>query len=154
MSAGSITSFKADLPREEASSVFLPVLHQDVVDTRSLLLLVGGSKNREPGYTSAFTRKKAHGSYSPTIAQTPSFSRMWSEPVPKDSSPQMESRPASIRLPKNFPGCQLVHLAQKVYSSLHPVGTSKHSRPLSLATISIAPEVGIDLANPLTPPLK
>jgi hypothetical protein len=27
---------------------------------------------------------------------------MWSEPVPKDSSPQMESRPASIKFPKNF----------------------------------------------------
>jgi hypothetical protein len=37
----------------------------------------------------------------------PSFSRMWSLPVPKLSSPQMASLPASIRLPKNF----------------HPVGT-------------------------------
>ena len=27
---------------------------------------------------------------------------MWSEPVPKDSSPQIERRPASIKLPKNF----------------------------------------------------
>ena len=38
----------------------------------------------------------------PITAQIPSFSRMWSEPVPKDSSPQMERRPASIRFPKNF----------------------------------------------------
>lgn len=32
----------------------------------------------------------------------PSFSRMWSEPVPKLSSPQMDNFPASIRFPKNF----------------------------------------------------
>lgn len=44
-------------------------------------------------------------------AHTPSFSRMWDEPVPKLSSPQMERRPASMRLPKNF----------------QPVGTSKNS---------------------------
>lgn len=44
---------------------------------------------------------------------------MWSDPVPKLSSPQSESRPASIRLPKNF----------------HPVGTSNISTPLSLATL-------------------
>jgi hypothetical protein len=35
-------------------------------------------------------------------AQRPSFSRMWSEPLPNDSSPQIERRPASMRLPKNF----------------------------------------------------
>lgn len=32
----------------------------------------------------------------------PSFSRMWSEPVPKLSSPQTDKFPASIRFPKNF----------------------------------------------------
>lgn len=40
----------------------------------------------------------------------PSFSRMWSEPVPKLSSPQIDNFPASIRFPKNF----------------HPVGTYKY----------------------------
>lgn len=40
--------------------------------------------------------------HSPTTAHRPSFSRMWSEPVPKLSSPQILRRPASIRLPKNF----------------------------------------------------
>ena len=45
-------------------------------------------------------------------AHMPSFSRTWSPPVPKDSSPQMKgvyfgesgkvSVPESIRLPKNF----------------------------------------------------
>lgn len=32
----------------------------------------------------------------------PSFSRMWSEPVPKLSSPQIDKFPASIRFPKYF----------------------------------------------------
>lgn len=32
----------------------------------------------------------------------PSFSRMWSEPVPKLSSPQIDKLPASMRFPKNF----------------------------------------------------
>ena len=32
----------------------------------------------------------------------PSFSRMWSEPVPKLSSPQIDNFPASMRFPKNF----------------------------------------------------
>lgn len=80
--------------------------------------------------------------------------RIWSEPVPKLSSPHNDKRPASIRLPKNF----------------HPVGTSKNSLPIFEATLtknfqirfvfrhlvkiqylSMAPAVGIDLANPLTP---
>ena len=52
-------------------------------------------------------------------AQSPSFSRMWSDPVPKLSSPQRDKRPASIRLPKNF----------------HPVGTSKQFWFLALATL-------------------
>ena len=44
---------------------------------------------------------------SPITAQRPSFSRIWSDPVPNDSSPQIESRPASIRFPKNFhPVCK------------------------------------------------
>jgi hypothetical protein len=33
-------------------------------------------------------------------AQIPSFSRMWFEPVPKDSSPHKQRRSASIRFPK------------------------------------------------------
>lgn len=32
----------------------------------------------------------------------PSFSRMWSDPVPKLSSPQIDNTPASIKFPKNF----------------------------------------------------
>ena len=37
---------------------------------------------------------------------------MWSEPVPKDSSPQIERRPASIKLPKNFqPKCRFNNFA-------------------------------------------
>mmetsp|Transcript_4179 Transcript_4179/g.15319 ORF Transcript_4179/g.15319 Transcript_4179/m.15319 type:complete len:205 (-) Transcript_4179:767-1381(-) len=73
-----------------------------------------------------------------STAHGPSFSRMWSEPVPKLSSPQMLRRPASIRLPKNF----------------HPVGVSKHSTPAFAATRSSAAAVGIDLASPLSPLLK
>merc|ERR1719401_1342605 len=56
-----------------------------------------------------------------STAHMPSFSRTWSPPVPKDSSPQMKgvyvlpsgkaAVPESIRLPKNF----------------QPVGTSKES---------------------------
>ena len=38
----------------------------------------------------------------PRNAQTPSFSLMWSDPVPKLSSPQSDKRWASIRFPKNF----------------------------------------------------
>mmetsp|Transcript_2529 Transcript_2529/g.4754 ORF Transcript_2529/g.4754 Transcript_2529/m.4754 type:complete len:296 (+) Transcript_2529:147-1034(+) len=79
----------------------------------------------------------------------PSFSRTWSAPVPKDSSPQMNGvycfvsgkylgLPLSMRLPKNF----------------QPVGVSKHSMPFFLATRSTAPEVGIDLAQPLRPSLN
>lgn len=34
--------------------------------------------------------------------QIPSFSRIWSEPVPKLSSPHIDSLPSSIRFPKNF----------------------------------------------------
>ena len=37
-----------------------------------------------------------------STAQSPSFSRTWSEPVPKLSSPQRVTRPASRRLPKYF----------------------------------------------------
>ncbi len=45
--------------------------------------------------------------------------RTWSEPVPNDSSPHSEQRPASMRLPKNF----------------QPVGTSKHSSFFASATL-------------------
>ena len=48
-----------------------------------------------------------------STAQTPSFSRTWSEPVPALSSPQSAIRPASSRLPKYF----------------QPVGVSKHAMP-------------------------
>merc|ERR1719387_646848 len=78
----------------------------------------------------------------------PSFSRTWSAPVPKDSSPQMNGVyvflsgkydvPLSIRLPKNF----------------HPVGTSKHSMPFFAATRSNAPDVGMERAQPLRPSLN
>ena len=45
----------------------------------------------------------------PTTAHKPSFSRMWSDPVPKDSSPQMDRRPASIKFPKNFHPMDKIH---------------------------------------------
>ena len=51
-----------------------------------------------------FARMLSHSS----TAQSPSFSRMWLEPVPELSSPQIVASPASSRLPKNF----------------HPVGVS------------------------------
>ena len=62
----------------------------------------------------------------------PSFSRIWSEPVPKLSSPHIDNFPASIRLPKNF----------------QPVGTSKNGRLSFSATRSSAPLVGIERASP------
>lgn len=69
-------------------------------------------------------------------AQIPSFSLIWFEPVPKLSSPQRLIIPASIRFPKNF----------------HPVGVSYNSFNYFLAaTLSNAPEVGIDLAAPINP---
>lgn len=94
-------------------------------------------------------------------AQRPSFSRMWSEPVPKLSSPQIDKRPASIKLPKNFHPVEAgLKERQKSVSQDHhvqastPVGTSNTSKPFAFATRSIAPLVGIDLASPLTPLLK
>merc|ERR1712137_646504 len=66
-------------------------------------------------------------------------------PVPKDSSPQMNGVyvglpgkydvPLSIKLPKNF----------------HPVGTSKQGMSFLAATMSRAPDVGIDRAQPFKP---
>ena len=53
-------------------------------------------------------------------------------PVPKDSSPQMEHCPASMRLPKNF----------------QPVGVSKKGSLSSSATRSSAPLVGMERATP------
>merc|ERR1719220_2744341 len=84
-----------------------------------------------------------------STAHMPSFSRTWSAPVPKDSSPQMKGVytlvsgkylgfPLSIRLPKNF----------------QPVGVSKHSMPFFFATRSTAPEVGMERAQPLSPSLN
>merc|ERR1719491_1155285 len=48
------------------------------------------------------------------------------------------SVPLSIRLPKNF----------------QPVGTSKQGTPLALATMSNAPDVGMDRAQPFNPLLN
>ena len=47
--------------------------------------------------------------------------RIWSEPVPKLSSPHSDIRPASIRLPKNF----------------QPVGVTKHSFCFAWATLTM-----------------
>ena len=77
-------------------------------------------------------------------AQIPSFSRTWFEPVPKDSSPQINgvklvppyNSSLSMRLPKNF----------------QPVGVSKRLKFKSFATRSTAPDVGMDRATPLKPP--
>mmetsp|Transcript_2328 Transcript_2328/g.8215 ORF Transcript_2328/g.8215 Transcript_2328/m.8215 type:complete len:206 (-) Transcript_2328:239-856(-) len=73
-----------------------------------------------------------------STAHMPSFSRTWSLPVPKLSSPHTEHLPASIRFPKYF----------------HPVGVSKHSTPSFSATRSRAAAVGMDRATPLSPPAK
>jgi hypothetical protein len=72
-----------------------------------------------------------------STAQRPSFSRTWSEPVPKLSSPQRVMRPASSRLPKNF----------------QPVGVSKQSTPSASATRSAAWLVGMERATPAMPAL-
>ena len=69
------------------------------------------------------------------IAQRPSFSRTWSEPVPALSSPQIVTLPASSRLPKNF----------------QPVGVSYMPTPSLAATRSAARLVGIERAMPFTP---
>ena len=53
-------------------------------------------------------------------------------PVPKLSSPHKFIHPASIRFPKNF----------------HPVGVSYTYFFMPTPTLSIDPEVGMDLANP------
>lgn len=55
-------------------------------------------------------------------AQMPSFSRMWLEPVPNDSSPHKQSLSASIKLPKYF----------------QPVGVSKISFFFAAATLQKA----------------
>ena len=73
-----------------------------------------------------------------STAHGPSFSRTWSAPVPKDSSPHTDKRPASIKLPKNF----------------QPVGVSKHSTPRPAATRSSAAAVGMERAKPFKPDLK
>ena len=45
----------------------------------------------------------------------------WTLPVPKDSSPQMEQRLASIRLPKNFqPTSRLGHVCFQALSGRGP----------------------------------
>jgi hypothetical protein len=72
-----------------------------------------------------------------STAQRPSFSRTWSEPVPKLSSPHRVMRPASSRLPKNF----------------QPVGVSKQSTPSASATRSAAWLVGMERATPAMPAL-
>jgi len=71
-------------------------------------------------------------------AHMPSFSRMWLEPVPKDSSPQMNGvyLGVSMRFPKNF----------------QPVGVSKQGMFFALHTKSSAHEVGIERAAALSPP--
>src|SRR3984957_15625689 len=68
-------------------------------------------------------------------AHTPSFSRIWFEPVPKLSSPHSVARPASSKLPKNF----------------HPVGVSYELIPSLAATRSAAALVGMDRATPARP---
>jgi hypothetical protein len=66
--------------------------------------------------------------------QSPSFSLTWFDPVPNDSSPHKAIKSYSIKFPKNF----------------HPVGVSKHFTFNYLATLSIAPEVGMLLATPIS----
>ena len=55
-------------------------------------------------------RRRARMLSQNSTAQTPSFSRIWFEPVPKLSSPQRVAGPASSRLPKNFHPLGLVGL--------------------------------------------
>ena len=63
---------------------------------------------------------------------------MWLEPVPKLSSPHIWIKFASIKFPKNF----------------QPVGVSNNFNPNLAATLSMAPEVGIDLATPVNGELR
>src|ERR1700722_7918163 len=79
---------------------------------------------------------------------------MWSDPVPNDSSPQIDNLPASIKFPKNFHPNSKKTRQSVIYTPPHthsPVGTSKHSTPFCFATKSIALLVGILLANPFNP---
>lgn len=104
------------VPREERAAVYGVVLLQELVDAEQLVrrLLVRVREDVQPCCASTsgcgpYLRRRRHA---PTIAHTPSFSRMWSEPVPNDSSPQIERRPASMRLPKNFQPMPLVSMAR------------------------------------------
>lgn len=73
------------------------------------------------------------------MAQIPSFSLIWLDPVPKLSSPHILIIEASIKFPKNF----------------HPVGVSnKFLIPNLAETLSRAPLVGILLAHPNNYPYK
>lgn len=72
------------------------------------------------GNTSMTDRTTPPDNTSPaTIVTNDQTDLMWSEPVPKLSSPHRDSTPESIRLPKYF----------------QPVGTSYTDRPFSAATL-------------------
>ena len=91
---------------EEGPAVDFVVSQEKIIDADQFVrrCLVGSGEDVQPGLhrISSVSWGDEHWPNIPITAQIPSFSRMWSEPVPKDSSPQMERRPASIRLPKNF----------------------------------------------------
>ena len=61
---------------------------------------------------------------------------MWSDPVPKLSSPHKDKRPASIKFPKNF----------------QPVGTSKNSLPEAAATLKKGNKIKIPFPKKVGPP--
>ena len=94
---------------EEGTAVFLVMIKKNFFDTNAFVRRVSVCSGED--VQPCLGRYRNQGCRSPkilvyicvpTIAQIPSFSRMWSEPVPNDSSPHIESLPASIKLPKNF----------------------------------------------------
>jgi len=90
---------------EERAAVDEIELVQQVVDADEFVgrVLVDGGQDVEPGCEDFVSQSQSEAMIDlPMTAQRPSFSRIWSDPVPNDSSPQIERRPASMRFPKNF----------------------------------------------------
>ena len=88
--------------------------------------------NARPGCRQRICLRTARMLSQSSTAQSPSFSRTWSEPVPKLSSPQ--------RVPGRHPaGCQRIST---------PSAFQRSGTPMACATRSAAAEVGIDRAIP------
>ena len=109
MSNERIGAFRRDvfivITAEKRSTVDLVELLEELGNADELVgrTLVGGGDDVQPGCETISILWNDFRLLSlPTIAQIPSFSRIWSDPVPNDSSPQIDNLPASIKLPKNF----------------------------------------------------